>query len=116
MGYAQQIKIINFISAFNLLINMKEITEEKLKKYFEVTKKALEMAQSSGNRTDLKDERLDFLDMIKRYISDAEHFENNKDKVNAFAALNYAHGWLDAGARLGIFDVHDSKIFTVDDQ
>ena len=34
--------------------------------------------------------------------------------VNAFAALNYAHGWLDAGARLGIFDVHDSKLFTVD--
>jgi hypothetical protein len=35
--------------------------------------------------------------------------------VNAFAALNYAHGWLDAGARLGLFDVdHDSTLFTVD--
>ena len=94
---------------------MKEITEEKLKKYFEVTKAALKKAESSGNRTDLKDERSDFLDMIKRYVSDAEHFEKKQDKVNAFAALNYAHGWLDAGARLGIFDVHDSKLFTVDD-
>jgi uncharacterized protein len=95
---------------------MKEITEEKLKKYFEITKSALKMAESSGNRTNLKEERLDFLDMIKRYVSDAEHFEKNHDKVNAFAALNYAHGWLDAGARLGIFDVHDSKLFTVDDE
>jgi|TARA_B100002003_G_C14110959_1_gene534346 hypothetical protein len=94
---------------------MKEITEEKLKKYFEVTKSALKMAEDSNNRTNLKEERLDFLDMIKRYISDAEHFKQKQDKVNAFAALNYAHGWLDAGARLGIFDVHDSKLFTVDD-
>ena len=93
---------------------MKEITEEKLKKYFEVTKAALKMAEDSNNRTELKEERLDFLDMIKRYISDAEHFEAKQDKVNAFAALNYAHGWLDAGARAKIFDVHDSKLFTVD--
>ena len=32
------------------------------------------------------------------------------------AALNYAHGWLDAGARSGVFDVHDSRLFTVDDE
>jgi len=31
--------------------------------------------------------------------------------------LNYAHGWLDAGARLGIFDVKgDSRLFTVDEE
>ena len=92
------------------------ITDKKLEKYFEVTKKALEKAEKSGNRTNLKEERKDFLDMIKRYVSDAEHFEKKADKVNAFAALNYAHGWLDAGARIGIFDVHDSKLFTVDDK
>ena len=40
---------------------------------------------------------------------------NFNDYVTAFAALNYAHGWLDAGARIGVFDVnHDSKLFTVD--
>jgi len=93
---------------------MDRITDDKLEKYFSVTKKALAMAEKSGNRTDLKNEREDFLDMIKRYVSDAEHFAKKKDYVNAFAALNYAHGWLDAGARLGIFDVHDSKLFTAD--
>jgi len=93
-----------------------EITDEKLAKYFKITKEALEKAKESGNRTTLEEERKDFLDMIERYISDANHFNEKGDKVNAFAALNYAHGWLDAGARLGIFDVHDSRLFTVDDQ
>jgi len=93
---------------------MDKITDEKLEKYFSVTKQALVKAVKSKNRTNLKKEREDFLDMIKRYISDAEHFYKKGEKVTAFAALNYAHGWLDAGARLGIFDVHDSKLFTVD--
>ena len=52
--------------------------------------------------------------MASNYISDAHFFHNKKDFVNAFAALNYAHGWLDAGARLGLFDVHDSELFTAD--
>jgi hypothetical protein len=99
---------------FNYSLIMDKITEEKLKKYFEVTKLALAKAEKSKNRTDLKEQREDFLDMIQRYVSDAEHFDKKEDKVNAFAALNYAHGWLDAGARLGIFDVHDNKLFTVD--
>jgi len=93
---------------------MKEITEEKLKKYFAVTEKAFSAAKDSKNRTSLDSEREDMLDMIQRYIKDAYHFYEKKDFVNAFAALNYAHGWLDCGARIGIFDVHDSELFTVD--
>jgi hypothetical protein len=91
-----------------------KITEEKLEKYFSVTEKALSIAEKSKNRTGLVQEREDFLDMIKRYISDAKHFQEKGDIVNAFAALNYAHGWLDSGARLGLFDVHDNKYFTAD--
>ncbi|MBW2977291.1 DUF357 domain-containing protein [Candidatus Woesearchaeota archaeon] len=91
-----------------------KITKQKLEKYFKVTETALKLAEKSKNRTSLKKEREDMLDMIKRYISDAKHFYKKQDFINAFAALNYSHGWLDAGARLGIFDVHDSKYFTVD--
>ena len=91
-----------------------KITKEKLEKYFSVTEKALSLAEKSRNKAGLDKEREDFLDMIKRYISDAKHFKEKGDVVTAFAALNYAHGWLDAGARLGIFDVHDNKLFTVD--
>ena len=94
---------------------MNQITAQKLNKYFEVTGSALKKAKESANRTSLLREREDFLDMIERYFSDANHFFSKGDYVNAFAALNYAHGWLDAGARLGIFDVHDSNLFTVDD-
>lgn len=91
------------------------ITPQKLNKYFQVTKEALKLAKSSKNRlSQFQSNREDFLDMIERYVSDAEHFEKKGEIVNAFAALNYAHGWLDAGARLGLFDVHDSKLFTVD--
>ncbi|MBS3064523.1 MAG: DUF357 domain-containing protein [DPANN group archaeon] len=93
---------------------MREITEEKIKKYFLVTEKAFEKAKKAGNRTKLKKEREDCLDMVERYIKDAKHFYEKGDTVNAFAALNYAHGWLDAGARIGLWDVHDSQLFTVD--
>ena len=98
------------------MISTSEITKEKLEKYFKVTESALEMAKASKNRTKLTAEREDFTDMVERYVSDALHFEKKGDFVNAFACLNYAHGWLDAGARLGIYDVHDSKLFTVDDK
>ena len=91
-----------------------EVTLEKLEKYVKVTENAIKLAEKSGNRTPLVKGRGDCLDMIKRYFSDALHFKKKGKFVNAFAALNYAHGWLDACARIGIFDVHDSKLFTVD--
>jgi uncharacterized protein len=91
------------------------ITEEKLNKYFSITKEALDMARDKFDPSRLS-EAEDFFDMASRYYSDAEHFFKNKeDMVLAFAALNYAHGWLDAGARIGLFQVKDSRLFTVDD-
>ena len=51
--------------------------------------------------------------MVSNYLSDAKHFEEKGDLVNAFAALNYAHGWLDAGVRLDVFNVKDDKLFTI---
>ncbi|MBR9702560.1 DUF357 domain-containing protein, partial [Candidatus Woesearchaeota archaeon] len=53
--------------------------------------------------------------MAQRYFDDAKHFREKGDKVLAFAALNYAHGWLDAGARIQLFKVNDSVLFTVDE-
>ena len=92
------------------------ISKEKLEKYFSVTKKALDKAKHSApEKTHLHKMAEDFLDMANRYFLDAKHFYKKGDMVTAFAALNYAHGWLDAGARIGLFDVgHDSSLFTVD--
>ena len=39
--------------------------------------------------------------------------EKQEDFVNCFGALNYAHGWLDSGVRLDVFDVNDDKLFTI---
>lgn len=96
-----------------------KITAEKLEKYFSITKRALDKVKivKSGRiqGDDFEGFAKDFLDMALRYFSDAKHFAEKGDIVTAFAALNYAHGWLDAGARLGLFDVgHDSELFTVD--
>ena len=91
------------------------ITKEKLEQYFSITKEALEKVKVALDEERL-DKAEDFLDMAQRYYDDAEHFYNEKeDAVLAFAALNYAHGWLDAGARIGLFKVNDSRLFTVDD-
>jgi uncharacterized protein len=93
-----------------------KVTDEKLKKYFEVTGKALDKVKI-GEQKDInwKAAAKDFLDMAQRYYSDAKHFQDKGEIVTAFAALNYAHGWLDAGARLGLFDVDgDNVLFTVD--
>jgi hypothetical protein len=93
---------------------MKEITREKLEKYFAITKEALDKVRGNFDPARKKD-AADFYDMASRYYSDAQHFLSKGDYVNAFAAVNYAHGWLDAGARIGLFLVKDSRLFTVDD-
>ena len=93
-----------------------KITDEKFEKYFEITGEALKKVKIANKIVvDFRKIAEDFLDMATRYYEDAKHFKEKGDIVNAFACLNYAHGWLDAGARIGIFDVHDSKFFTVDD-
>ena len=56
----------------------------------------------------------DFLEMAKAYFNDAQHFKEKNDLVRAVACVNYAHAWLDAGARLGVFDVgEDDQLFTL---
>jgi uncharacterized protein len=89
-----------------------KITKEKLEKYFDLTSKALEQVKNNiinGKENHAKE----IIDMVENYLSDAKHFEEKGDYVNAFAALNYAHGWLDSGVRLDVFEVNDDSLFTV---
>ncbi len=90
----------------------KEITREKLEKYFNVSETALSIAKKNVIKGREKDSK-EIIEMVTNYISDAHHFEEKGDWVNAFAALNYAHGWIDSGVRLGVFDVDDDTLFTV---
>jgi len=89
-----------------------QITKEKLEKYFDLTTRALEQVKNniiSGK----EDHAKEIVVMVQNYLSDAKHFEEKEDYVNAFAALNYAHGWLDSGVRLDVFNVNDDSLFTV---
>ena len=90
---------------------MREI-EIKLKKYFELTSKALKKVKIVDKH---KKEAEDILDLAQRYFDDAKYFERKGDLVNAYSAVVYAHAFLDIGARLGFFDVgKDNKMFMVD--
>ena len=90
----------------------KEVKTEKIKKYWEITSKALDIARRNVAEGKAK-EADEIVNMVSAYLSDAKHFEKLGHHVNAFAAINYAHGWLDCGARLKIFTVKNTKLFTI---
>ncbi len=88
------------------------ITQQKIEKYLGLTEKALKIAMKNISKK-RKNEAEEIIIMADNYLSDAKYFKIKGDFVNSFAAINYAHGWLDAGARLKIFKVRDRKIFTI---
>ncbi len=89
-----------------------KITKQKINKYFNLTETALKEVKKNIFPKKEKEAK-EIISMVENYVSDAHHFFDKDDWVNAFAALNYAHGWLDSGVRLEVFDVHDDKLFTV---
>ncbi|MFA4907864.1 MAG: DUF357 domain-containing protein [archaeon] len=95
------------------------MTEENAKakavKYRKLTEAALKRAKVCvAKDSHLFDVAIDFLEMARNYFNDAKYFEGRKEFVTAVAAYSYAHAWLDAGARLGLFDVKmDSRLFTL---
>ena len=55
-----------------------------------------------------------YSEMAESYLADGRHFRDDDDPVNALAAFSYGHAWLDAGARLGVFEVPtEGELFTV---
>jgi hypothetical protein len=86
-----------------------------LKKDLEITKLALNKVKIIAPEKSYANYiAKDFLEMAISYFEDAHHFKENNDELRAVACVNYAHAWLDAGARLGIFDVdEDDRLFTL---
>lgn len=95
---------------------MKTVTEKKLNQTFDITETALKSVEIAlPNHSEMEKTAKDFLQMATNYISDAKHFQQKGDFVRAFGALYYAHAWLDAGARMGIFEIKENReLFTVD--
>ncbi|HXW66736.1 MAG TPA: DUF357 domain-containing protein [Thermoplasmata archaeon] len=86
-----------------------------LEKYLRLTREALERVSAAPPaRSFLRGASDDVLQMARAYLSDAEHFSAAGDADRALAAASYAHGWLDAGVRLGLLDGgDDDRRFTL---
>jgi hypothetical protein len=92
--------------------NKSKIREEIIEKYRKITEKALGIAKKSISKGKEKQAK-EIIKMVECYLSDSRHFQSKDDLINSFGAIYYSHGWLDAGARLKIFDVSDSDLFTI---
>lgn len=60
--------------------------------------RALDEATVAGERGDR------FLENIRAYRSDCDHFEGEGDLVRAFEAIVWAWAWLEIGADIGAID------------
>ena len=94
---------------------MTDLPEPLLDKYFGLTERALgKVRVAAPPKSHLHKLALDFLAMARAYYQDAVDLRKKGDKARALGAVYYAHAWLDAGARLGFFDVdQDSDLFTL---
>ena len=86
-----------------------------LAKDIDLTERALAKVKiAPPRRSHMRKVAEDFLTMARSYYEDAKHFRDRGELDKALANINYAHGWLDAGARVGLFDVgEDDQLFTL---
>ncbi|ELY90982.1 MULTISPECIES: DUF357 domain-containing protein [Natrialba] len=90
--------------------------EEKTDRYESLLADALaEATVAPREGTPMADAAADCYGMAESYLEDGRHFRENDDPVNALASFSYGHAWLDAGARIGLFDVPtEGHLFTVE--
>jgi hypothetical protein len=88
--------------------------ESKTDQYESLLAEALEVATVAE---DLPAEQTDAaeqcLEMAASYLQDGRHFRETGSLPDALAAFSYGHGWLDAGARVGVLDApSEGHLFT----
>jgi len=88
---------------------------EKTDRYERLLADALDAAEAvPPDDTPLAAAAAEYEGMARSYLEDGRHFRETDDPVNALAAFSYGHAWLDAGARIGLFDVpSEGHLFTV---
>lgn len=101
--------------ASRLAFDMSADLEEKTERYERLLSEAIDAATIAPPAgTPLAASASECHEMAASYLDDGRHFKKQGDTVNALAAFSYGHAWLDAGARIGIFDVPtDGHLFTV---
>jgi hypothetical protein len=88
---------------------------EKTERYERLLAEALEEATvAPPEGTPMAEAAGECVEMAASYLEDGRHFVDEDDLVNALASFSYGHAWLDAGARIGLFDVPtEGHLFTV---
>ncbi|MCD4704153.1 MAG: DUF357 domain-containing protein [Methanosarcinaceae archaeon] len=87
---------------------------EKVERYERLLKEALEKADIGPIQgSHMRSVAEDFENMARSYYEDGTYFVESGDPVNALVCFSYGHAWLDAGAKLGVFDVDDEILFTI---
>ncbi len=96
-------------------LNYLEKIKERYYRYLSLTEKALEKIKFEKNLSKEQEKiAKDFLSMAKNYKKDSEHFAQKQEWILALSSVSYAHAWLDAGVRAGLFDVgEDDFLFTL---
>ena len=91
------------------------VTSERIEKYLTLTEKALAKVSIIGDsESENYSKAQDILEMVGAYLSDSKYFLSEGQGDDAFAAIIYAHGWLDCGVRLGYLDgIGDWQLFTL---
>lgn len=88
--------------------------EEKTARYEELLRRALKSFEIAvPENSHLVKVAEDYSNMARSYYKDGKHFIEQQDIVNALVCFSYGHAWLDAGVKLGIFEVSDENLFTI---
>jgi len=87
---------------------------EKTDRYERMLADALAAAEAVAPAdTPLGEAAAECREMATSYLDDGRHFRAEDDLVNALASFSYGYGWLDAGVRMGLFEVpDDTDLFT----
>lgn len=95
--------------------SVEQLLRERVIRYRSITQEALAKITVLAKK-DTKDGTIamDYLTMANNYFNDAIHFQDQGNDILALAAYSYAHAWLDAGVRAGLFDgKEDNRLFTL---
>ena len=81
----------------------KEGAKERAERYIVMTENALSSIEPKKTAGVAAGHARDVIDTASRYLSDAKYFHGKGDLIAALATVNYAHGWIDAGKKVGLF-------------
>lgn len=92
-----------------------KITDEKINHYMTVTRRAMiKMKDTCPVRTLAIVIAARFSEVIDECYAESSELYANKEYRRAFATVNYTHAWIDAAARIGLYDVDgDDQLFTL---